>query len=120
MNSASAPAYVKSGGGSCFTVDVHVTYLQEVKLDDPLRVTYQLLDWDAKRLHMFASMHHAEEGYLAATSEHLSLHVDMRTRKAGPLPLEAQNRINAMMQAHRALERPPQVGHLIGIQRRSP
>jgi acyl-CoA thioesterase FadM len=64
-------AYVKSGGGSCFTVEVHVTYVQEVKLGDSLRVTYQLLDWDAKRLHLFASMYNALEGYLAATSEHL-------------------------------------------------
>ena len=108
-------AYVKSGGGSCFTVEVHVSYVQEVKLDDPLRVTYQLLDWDAKRLHMFASMFHAREGYLAATSEHLSLHVDMATRRAGALPLAAQDKIAAMMQAHRHLATPPQVGHLIGI-----
>lgn len=108
-------AYVKSGGGSCFTVEVHVTYVQEVKLGDSLRVTYQLLDWDAKRLHMFASMYNALEGYLAATSEHLSLHVDMNTRKAGPLPLEAQNRIESMMNAHRLLPMPPQVGRRIGI-----
>ncbi|HEY6599918.1 MAG TPA: thioesterase family protein, partial [Pseudomonadales bacterium] len=108
-------AYVKSGGGSCFTVEVHVTYVQEVKLGDSLRVTYQLLDWDAKRLHMFAAMYNALEGYLAATSEHLSLHVDMNTRKAGPLPLEAQNRIESMMNAHRLLPLPPQVGRRIGI-----
>jgi acyl-CoA thioester hydrolase len=111
-------AYVATGAGSCFTVEVHVTYVQEVKLADPLRVAYQLLDWDAKRLHMFASMHHAQEGYLAATSEHLSLHVDMKTRRAGPLPLDAQNRIKEMMDAHRQLAMPPQVGHVIGIQKK--
>ncbi len=108
-------AYVASGAGSCFTVEVHVTYVQEVKLADPLRITYQLLDWDAKRLHMFASMFHAEKGYLAATSEHLSLHVDMTTRRAGALPLDAQTRIKEMMDAHRDLATPPPVGHVIGI-----
>ena len=70
-------AYVRDGGGSCFTVEIHVTYVQELKLDDPLRVTFQLLDWDEKRLHFFGEMHHAEYGYLAATSEQMSLHVDM-------------------------------------------
>ena len=112
-------AYVRDGGGSCFTVEIHVTYVQELKLDDPLRVTFQLLDWDEKRLHFFGEMHHAEDGYLAATSEQMSLHVDMASRKAGPLPAQAQQRIDAMMQAHRLLARPPQVGHLIGIPRRS-
>ena len=88
-------AYVRDGGGSCFTVEIHVTYVQELKLDDPLRVTFQLLDWDEKRLHFFGEMHHAEDGYLAATSEQMSLHVDMASRKAGPLPAQAQQRIDA-------------------------
>jgi acyl-CoA thioester hydrolase len=108
-------AYVRDGGGSCFTVEIHVTYIQELKLGDPMRLTFQLLDWDEKRLHFFGAMYHAQEGYLAATSEQLSLHVDMRTRKAGPLPQAAQQRIAAMMHAHRHLEMPPQVGHVMGI-----
>jgi len=107
--------YVKSGRGSCFTVEVHVNYLQEVALDNPLRVAYQLLDWDEKRLHFFATMHHARAGYLAATSEQLSLHVDMQSRKAGEFPRDVQRRIAALMDAHRALPIPKQVGHVIGI-----
>ena len=64
-------AYVQSGGGSCFTVEIHVSYVQELRLGDPMRVTFQLLDWDEKRLHFLGEMHHAGEGYLAATSEQL-------------------------------------------------
>jgi acyl-CoA thioester hydrolase len=108
-------AYVQHGGGSCFTVEIHVTYIQELKLGDPMRLTFQLLDWYEKRLHFFGAMYHAQEGYLAATSEQLSLHVDMNTRKAGPLPPAAQQRIAEMMQAHRHLEVPPQVGHVMRI-----
>jgi acyl-CoA thioester hydrolase len=107
--------YARSGGGSCFTVEVHVHYVQEVALGDPLRVAYQLLDWDEKRMHFFATMHHARAGYLAAMSEQMSLHVDMRSRKAGPFPLDAQRRIAALMSAHRHLPMPSQVGHVIGI-----
>ncbi len=106
--------YVRSGG-SCFIVEAHVTYAREVQLDDPLRVTYQLLDWDEKRLHMFGAMHHAEAGYLAATSEQLSLHVDMASRRAGPFPADIRQRIATMMQAHRHLETPAQVGHVMGV-----
>lgn len=108
-------AYVASGAGSCFTVEIHVSYVQEVRLDDPLRITFQLLDWDEKRLHLFGSMYHATDGYLAATSEQLSLHVDLGTRKAGPFPMDAQRRIAGLMAAHRPLPMPEQVGHVIGI-----
>ncbi len=108
-------AYVQSGGGSCFTVEIHVSYLQEVAYDDPLRITYQLLDWDEKRLHLFGSMYHADEGYLSATSEQLSLHVDMASRRAGPFPPDVQRRIATLMHAHRHLPTPEQTGHVIGI-----
>ena len=108
-------AYVRSGEGSCFTVEVHVNYVQELKLDDLLRVTYQLLDWDEKRLHFFAEMYHAQQGYLAATSEQLSLHVDMRSRKAGPFPAAALSRIAKLMADHRELPWPEQVGHVMRI-----
>jgi len=108
-------AYVRDGGGSCFTVEIHVSYLQELRLGDLVRVTFQLLDWDEKRLHFFGEMYHAREGYLAATSEQLSLHVDMTSRKAGPLPTATQDRVGAMMNAHRNLEMPAQVGHVMRI-----
>jgi acyl-CoA thioesterase FadM len=52
-------AYVASGAGSCFTAEVHVAYLDELSEADPVRVSYQLLDWDEKRLHLFAEMQRA-------------------------------------------------------------
>lgn len=107
--------YVRTGAGSCFTVEIHVTYVEEVKLDDPLRVTFQLLDWDEKRLHLFAQMYHATQNTLAATSEQMSLHVDMRTRKAAPFSAEIQSRIGALMRDQAGLPRPRQVGHLMQI-----
>src|ERR1044071_9049643 len=38
--------YVKHGF-STFTAEVHVRYLRELKEGDPVRVTFQLLDYDA-------------------------------------------------------------------------
>ena len=73
-------AYVRDQQGSCFTMEAHITYLQEVKLGDRLRIEFQLLDWDSKRLHYFERMYHAGDGYLAATSEQICMHVDMRSR----------------------------------------
>lgn len=110
--------YVRTGGGSCFTAEIHVNYVQELLLDDPIRVTFQLLDWDAKRLHFFEAMYHAEQGYLAATSEQLALHVDMTSRRTAQFPDTVQTRLSALMQDHARLERPAQVGRVIGIRRR--
>ncbi|MFU8814492.1 MAG: thioesterase family protein [Pseudomonadales bacterium] len=111
-------SYTASGAGSCFTLEVHVTYLQEVVLGDPLRIHFQLLDRDAKRLHYFQHMYHAEQGYLAATSEQIALHADMRTRRAAAFADDVQQRIDALFDQHRALPRPEQAGHVIGIRRK--
>ena len=108
-------SYLRDSQGSSFTLEVHVTYLREVKLGDPLRVTFQLLAVDSKRMHYFGQMYHATEGYLAATSEQISMHVDMSTRRSALYPAQIKSKLDAMLAAHKALAHPPQVGHRIGI-----
>jgi acyl-CoA thioester hydrolase len=108
-------AYVRDRGGSFFTVEIHVHYVQELSLGDPIRVQYQLLDWDEKRLHYFGEMYHGTEGYLAATSEQLALHVDMKSRRAAPFPDDVARNVDAMMKAHATLPWPERVGHVMAI-----
>ena len=109
--------YVTQRNGSVFTLEVHVSYLSELALNDPVRVTFQLLDCDAKRLHFIQLMYHATDGYLAATSEQLALHVDMATRRSAPFPDDLVAGIEALREAHRALPKPDQAGATIGIRR---
>ena len=52
--------YVKKGF-STFTAEVHVRYLRELHEGDPVRVTFQLLEYDHKRMHYFEQLFHAEE-----------------------------------------------------------
>ena len=110
--------YAESGAGSCFTMEVHVHYLNEVSLDDELELHLQLLDYDSKRLHYFQQMYHKEQGYLAATSEQLALHVDLNTRRSGAFPQHVLDKLDAMAATHLLLEAPSQVGHQIGIKRK--
>ena len=77
--------YVKQQQKSFFTAEVHVRYLRELAAGDPVRMTVQLLDHDPKRLHYFEQLFHAREGWVSATSENMSLHVDMTERKAAPV-----------------------------------
>lgn len=110
--------YLEQEGGSTFTLEAHVNYLREVLEGDPLRIAWQLLDWDPKRVHFFMTMHHDREGFLAATTEQLSVHVDLRTRRSAPMPDELQQRLAAVMESHRALPRPEQAGRSVGIRRK--
>ena len=104
---------------STFVLETHVSYLQEVGLGDPLRFALQLLDADQKRLHYFISMYHGSEGYLAATSEQIALHVDLASRRAAPIPAWSAARIETLLEAHRELPRPEQAGRVIAIRRRT-
>ena len=62
--------------GSYFTVESHLSHLREALLDDRLAVTTQVLDCDARRLHVFHSLWREGDGALLATAEQLFLHVD--------------------------------------------
>src|SRR5215216_7932873 len=109
------PDYVKARKHSCFTAEVHVRYLRELHADDPVRVTFQLLDYDAKRMHYFEQLFHATEGCVAATSENMSLHVDLETKKTAPFPGEITRCLAKMKTAHAKLPLPEPVGRRIAM-----
>jgi acyl-CoA thioester hydrolase len=109
-------AYLKETQHSTFTAEVHVRYLRELNSDDPVRVTFQLLEYDAKRMHYFEQLFHAEEGWLSATSENMALHVDMAARKTVPFPDVIAARLQRMMAAHESLPvLPESVGRHIAM-----
>ena len=110
--------YLKSTGHSTFTAEVHIRYLRELKAGDPVRVTFQLLGYDAKRLQYFEALLHAEQGWLSATSENMSLHVDLGARKVVPFPASVERRIAAMLEAHARLPMPEGVGRRIEMPQR--
>ncbi len=110
-------AYVERQRHSCFTAEVHVRYLRELNAGDPVRVSFQLLDYDTKRLHYFEQLHHAEEGWLSATSENLALHVDMQAKKTAPFPERVKERLALMKAAHGNLPVPDGAGRRIAMAR---
>jgi acyl-CoA thioester hydrolase len=87
------PTYKQEAGVATFTLESHVAYLREVRGEAPLRFETRLLAFDAKRIHYFHEMYHAQENYLAATNELLSLHVSRQTRRAAPMAPAIQERL---------------------------
>ncbi|UFI06271.1 MULTISPECIES: thioesterase family protein [Stappiaceae] len=112
------PDYVKTRGGSFFTAEVHVCYLRELSAGMKVIATLQLVDFDAKRAHFYQELRHAEEGWLSATSEQLSLHVDMNARKVAPWPEDIAANLTALSQAHASLPRPERAGRHIEIRKK--
>jgi len=98
-----------------FCLETHVTYDREVREGDPLSFHTRLLGWNAKRIHYFHEMYHADLGYLAATNELMSLHVSQATRRATPMDPDITACLEQLHAVHRHLPRPPQVGRHIGL-----
>ncbi len=107
----------RSTGFSLYTLQTHLHHVREVAEGEPLRLDLQLLDLDAKRVHLVHSMFHAGTGTLLATAEQMLAHVDMQAGRTAPMPDFLQQRLQAIRAAHASLPRPPQVGQPIGIRR---
>jgi acyl-CoA thioester hydrolase len=109
------PTYMKERHGSTFTAECHVRYLREIDLGDPVQVRVWLLAADEKRIHTFEELRHAKEGWLSATSENMTVHIDMSVRKVAPFPADICVRIAAVADSHAAVPRPEGTGRKVAM-----
>jgi len=110
-------SYVRAREHSFFAAEVHLRYLRELKMGTPVRATFQLLDFDHKRVHFFQQLFHATEGWVSATSENLALHVDLSKKKTAPFPPDVTTTLSRMKASHVLLPRPEAAGRRVGIPR---
>lgn len=112
------PAYAASGAGTTFSVEAHLRYLREVHEGQPLVCDFQLLGHDEKRIHSFQSLRHAQEGWIAATCETMTLHVDRAGPKASPFPAGVREALAKMAASHASLPLPEGTGRAVTLERR--
>lgn len=108
-------AHKQTNEVTTFTLEAHVNYLREVREGDPLRFTTLLLGHDEKRIHYVHQMIHADEGFVAATNELMTLHVSLATRRSAPMADAVQRRLAELAVVHARQAVPPQVGRSIGL-----
>jgi acyl-CoA thioester hydrolase len=108
-------SYVRAREHSFFAAEVHVRYLRELKIGTPVRATFQLIDYDHKRVHFFQQLFHATEGWVSATSENLALHVDLGKKKTANFPDDVLATFARMKTSHGQLPRPEACGRRVGI-----
>jgi acyl-CoA thioester hydrolase len=71
-------------GTSLFTLEAHINYLHEVKLDTQVWVQTQIIGFDRKRLHLYHSLHREGFEEALAASEQMLLHVHLAGPKSEP------------------------------------
>jgi acyl-CoA thioester hydrolase len=109
------PAYRSAQGSTTFAAESHILFQREVREGDRLRFQARLIDFDAKRIHFAQRMLHADEGYLAASMESLSMHIDQAKRRVTPFAPEIQARLAAVKAAHHRLAPWPEVGRKVAV-----
>jgi acyl-CoA thioester hydrolase len=109
--------YTEATRCGIYTMNVHVAYLREVLAGDPLALRIRLLEADDKRLLCLMELMQTRDGYVAATMEQLSLHVDLETRRAKPFPPELAQRLARTVTEHAAQPLPAGYRRLLPLKR---
>ena len=105
----------RAAGSSFYTVETHIIYEREAALNDSLKVTTQILDCDAKRLHFNHEMFNVSTGQRLSTCEQMLLHVDSLAAKASQIKPHIALALNAILSKHQELDTPSEVGRTMKI-----
>ena len=105
----------EASGHSLFTLELHLNYLHEVKLGAEVEVRTQLIAHDAKRLHLYHSLHWVNDDKELAGNEQMLLHVDLAGPRSAPFTEVTLERIAAIRATQVDLPRPALLGRVIGL-----
>lgn len=110
------PEYQKTGC-TTYTAEFHICYLRELHLNDTVRISFRLLDFDAKRFHAYQEIWH-QDGWCAATGESMHLHVDQSGPKVAAMPDRILQELKKLHIAQVGVPLPERAGASIGIRRK--
>lgn len=102
-------------GHSLFTLEAHINYLHEVKLDTEVWVQTQIIGFDKKRLHLYHSLHRAGFDEALAASEQMLLHVDLAGPKSAPFGERSVELLRAIVLGQRDLPDAEFAGRVIAL-----
>lgn len=102
-----------------YTLETHVRFLAEVKLDAPISVSCDVVEWDKKRLRILLTMIDESRGIVAATSEQLLISVDQSGEqpRTAPWLADVAAAIEAIASQRPAQEWPDFLGRGIALKR---
>ncbi len=109
----------RAAGHSYYTVETHIIYEREANLADNLRITTQILDFDAKRLHFNHEMFNMASEERLATCEQMLVHVDSKAGKSASIPDSVATALTLIKQSHGRLPTPPEIGRTMKIKHKN-
>ena len=77
--------YRTTTGGSFYTVETHIVFVDELAPDTALAVDTTVAGADPKRVHLFHELRRVDDEALAATQESMMLHVDTNIDRVAPM-----------------------------------
>ena len=87
---------------STMMVESHITYNQELLLNDKVDINLVYFDHDKKRLQYKMEIIHKEKKYLASTIEVLALYVDLNERKVAEFEEEKVQIMNNFIKENKS------------------
>jgi acyl-CoA thioester hydrolase len=87
---------------STMMVESHITYNEELLLNDKVDINLVYFDHDKKRLQYKMEMIHKEKKYLASTIEVLALYVDLNERKVAEFEEEKVQIMNNFIKENKS------------------
>ena len=92
--------YRATTGGSFYTVETHIVFVDELAPSTPLAVDTTVAGADPKRVHLFHELRRVGDEALAATQESMMLHVDTNIDRVTPMADELYAVLRADAAAH--------------------
>jgi acyl-CoA thioester hydrolase len=106
-------------GHTMYTLEVHLNYVREVHEGVAVEVRTQILGVDAKRVHLFHTLHRQDDGTLLATNEQILANIDVSNTVTGPKTAPFFPTVAALLmplaQSHANLPRPANAGRVIAL-----
>lgn len=109
-------AYMRRSAHTTYSAEFRIRYLREVHAGAKVRATTRLLDVGPKAFHFCQELIH-EDGWLAATGEGVSLHIDQSGPRVAPYPQAQLTRLQAAAADHAQDPVPDWVGAPMGIRK---
>ncbi|MEC9415590.1 MAG: thioesterase family protein [Pseudomonadota bacterium] len=102
--------YIENQECSTFSVECHITYQNEMKVEERYSIVSRILAYDEKRIHLFQDMFKEGSKDLVATAEWMNLHVNLKTRKVSPWPSDILTSLQDRVKLQERMSWPHEAG----------
>ena len=108
--------YSETSGFTTYSAEFQIRYVRELPPDSTVYSTFRLLDVGPKAYHFCQELYHVD-GWLSATGEGISLHIDQSGPKVSPYPDHVQENLQRMLAEHSIEPMPEWVGKPMGVRK---